>query len=110
MKGAYDIIHHEVIRWPDVTHQPHRFGGTEYDYKGKEIGHIHGDAILDIPYTVAIRKELVEQGKAFPHHILPDAGWVTVTLRSEAEVRNAIELLKYSYELKKQKLEAQPHS
>ena len=109
MKGAYNLIHQEVVKWEGITHQPHRFGGTEYDYKGKEIGHIHGDAIVDIPFTVAIRKQLVKAGKAFAHHILPDTGWVTVYLKTEEEVKNAIELLKYSYELKKEKVEALNH-
>jgi len=110
MKGAFDLIHYEVISWQDITHQPHRFGGIEYDYKGKEIGHIHGDAIVDIPFNVVIRKELVEKGKAMPHHILPDTGWVTIYLKSETEVKNAIELLHYSYELKRNKAEAKNHS
>src|SRR5215470_13197113 len=103
MKGAYQIIHQEVTSWPGIVYQPHRFGGTEYDYLEKEIGHIHGDTMVDIPFSMAIRKELVEKGKAFPHHILPDTGWVTIYLKSETEVRNAIELLRYSYELKKSK-------
>ena len=110
MTGAYDLIHREVANWQDITHQPHHFGGTEYDYKGKEIGHIHGDAIVDIPFSVAIRKKLVEKGKALAHHILPDTGWVTIYLKSETEVLHAIELLRYSYELKKSKAEARNHS
>jgi hypothetical protein len=109
MKGAYNLIHQEVAAWEGITHRPHSFGGTEYDYNGKEIGHIHGDAIVDILFSVAIRKELVETGKASAHHILPETGWVTVYLRTEEEVKNAIELLRYSYELKKKKTETLNH-
>ena len=106
MKGAYNLIHQEVSGWKGITHQPHRFGGTEYEYMGKEIGHIHGDSIVDILFSVAIRKELVAAGKASAHHILPETGWVTVYLKNDEEVKNAIELLRYSYELKKGKVDS----
>ena len=83
---------------PGVTSSPHRFGGTEYRLDRREIGHVHGDSLVDIPFTKKIREELVAAGKAERHHILPDSGWVSVYLREPADVDRAIELLRYSYE------------
>ena len=83
---------------PGVTSSPHRFGGTEYRLERREIGHVHGDSLVDIPFTKKIREELVGAGKAERHHILPDSGWVSVFLRESADVDRAIELLRYSYE------------
>ena len=83
---------------PGVTPSPHRFGGTEYRLDRREIGHIHGDSLVDIPFTKKIREELVAARRAERHHILPDSGWVSVFLREPGDVDRAIELLRYSYE------------
>ena len=45
-----------------------------------------------------IRDELVDAGRARPHHILPDSGWVTVPMRTASEVQNVIELFRENYE------------
>ena len=83
---------------PGVTSSPHRFGGTEYRLDRREIGHVHSDSLVDIPFTKKIREELVGAGRAERHHILPDSGWVSVFLREPADVDRAIDLLRYSYE------------
>jgi hypothetical protein len=83
---------------PGATAFPHRFGGTEYRLGRREIGHVHNDSLVDIPFTKQIREELVAAGRAERHHILPDSGWVSVYLREPADVDRAIELLRYSYE------------
>jgi len=49
---------------PGVTPSPHRFGGTEYRLDRREIGHIHGDSLVDIPFTKKIREELGSRGKS----------------------------------------------
>ena len=36
----------------------------------RELGHIHGDRLVDIPFPKPIRDELVNTGQAEPHHIL----------------------------------------
>jgi predicted DNA-binding protein (MmcQ/YjbR family) len=82
-----------------VTAQPHRFGGLEYVIGRREIGHIHGDHLVDIPFPKKVRDELVATGRAQPHHILPETGWVSLYLRQEADVEQAIALLKQSYEI-----------
>jgi hypothetical protein len=97
--GANSKIHAAVTAWPGVDALPHRFGGTEYRLGRREIGHIHGDHLVDIPFPKKIRDELVAQGKAEPHHVLPESGWVSCFLRDPAAVENAITLLRRSYDL-----------
>src|SRR5258708_2325934 len=97
--GAGKAIHEAVLAWADVTAEPHRFGGTEYRFGKREIGHVHGDYLVDIPFPTKIRNELVEAGRAEPHHILPETGWVSFFLREPEDVNRAIDLLHYSYEL-----------
>jgi len=80
-----------------MTQEPHRFGGIEFRCRGKEIGHLHGDALCDIPLSKPMRDAFVAAGMAEPHHIHPDSGWVSVWLRSDRDVANAIEILRRKY-------------
>lgn len=97
--GAKDKIREAVLRWPGVSAHPHRFGGLEYRLGRREIGHVHGDNLVDIPFPKKVRHEIVDAGRAEPHHILPDSGWVSLFLREAADVDTAIELLHLSFEL-----------
>jgi hypothetical protein len=99
VKGAQSRISERVTSWPGVTAQPHQFGGVEYGIGRCEIGHIHGDHLVDIPFPKKVRNEIVAAGRAQPHHILPETGWVSFYLRQEADVEQAIALLRESYEI-----------
>ncbi len=88
-----------VATWKGTSQAPHRFGGNEFRVERREIGHVHGDSLVDIPFPKAIRNEIVADGDAEPHHLLPDTGWVSVYLRSVEDVGRALKLLRRSYEL-----------
>lgn len=97
--GARDQISSVVLSWEGVTGHPHRFGGTEYRLGTRELGHIHGDHLVDIPFPKRVRDELVALGQAQPHHILPESGWISFYLRQAEDVDRVIALLRRSYEL-----------
>jgi predicted DNA-binding protein (MmcQ/YjbR family) len=99
VNGAGASIRTAVLTWPGVEAHPHRFGGTEFRVGAREIGHIHGDHLLDIPFPKKVRDLVVAEGRAQPHHILPDTGWVSFYLRHEADLEQAVALLRESYEL-----------
>lgn len=97
--GARAEIECAVLAWPGVEAHPHRFGGAEYRLGRREIGHVHGDALVDIPFPKAVRDEVVAAGHAEPHHILPDSGWVSFYLRDAADIPRAVALLRRSYDI-----------
>ncbi|MFN8594678.1 MAG: DUF5519 family protein [Anaerolineae bacterium] len=97
--GASQTIRAALLSWPQVEAHPHRFGGTEYRIGRRELGHIHGDSLVDIPFPKKLRDEIVAAGKAKPHHILPDTGWISFYLRQPTDVDRAIELFRLSYEI-----------
>ena len=99
--AALHQIEQTVLAWPGVTVKIHRFGGTEFNLGRNEIGHLHGHGLLDIPFTNAIRDEVVSAGQAQPHHIFSRSAWVSYSIRSEADVPGAIRLLRRSYERRK---------
>src|ERR1700722_979009 len=91
-------IAREVAGWPGVTAAPHRFGGVEFRVGRRELGHLHGNRLADPPFPVRIRKELIAAGRAEPHHILPESGWVSVRIRGVEDVAAIIELFRLNYE------------
>jgi hypothetical protein len=41
---------------------------------------------------------LVETGRALPHHVLPDSGWVSKPIESDEDADEVIELFRLSHE------------
>src|ERR1700730_18593097 len=98
MKGAGDLIREAVTSWPGVEAVPHRFGGLEYRYGRKEMGHVHGDRLADLPFPRRLHDELIAAGRAEPHHVLPDTGWVSRWIASAEEAEDVIALFRINYE------------
>lgn len=95
---AGEAVQRQVGSWQGVEVLPHRFGGLEYRLGRVELGHVHGDKLADLPFPRAIRDELVEGGRARPHHILPDSGWVSRSIRGPADVAAVVELFRLNYD------------
>ncbi len=99
VRGAGQSITATVSAWEGVTVHAHRFGGTAYHVGSREIGHVHGDGLVDIPFPTRIRNDLVAAGQAVPHHILPESGWVSFYVKKPDDVEEAVALLRRSYDL-----------
>jgi Luciferase len=96
---ASETIHRTALSWSGVTAAPHRFGGNEYRLGKRELGHVHGDYLIDIPFPKPVRNELVAAGLAEPHHVLPESGWISFYIKNAEDVERAINLLRRSYDL-----------
>jgi luciferase-like monooxygenase len=105
VSGAGQRIQTEVSRWEGTSSGPHRFGGVEYKLGNREIGHVHRDSLVDIPLPKRVRDELVASGQAEPHHVLPQSGWVSVHLNVPSDVERAIQILRRSFEIAREKRE-----
>jgi hypothetical protein len=98
MESIATLIEREITSWPDVTMRPHRFGGVEFHFHQHEIGHLHGNSLADLPFPLRVRRELVAAGRALPHHILPDTGWLSYYIHGIEDVPGAIELFRLNYD------------
>jgi hypothetical protein len=98
MKGAGKLIRNAVSSWPGVEALPHRFGGIEYRCGCKEMGHVHGDRLADLPLPRKLHDEVIAAGRAQPHHVLPDTGWVSCWLERPGDAESVIELFRIQYE------------
>ncbi|TMF65698.1 MAG: hypothetical protein E6I11_17160 [Chloroflexi bacterium] len=98
MKRPGELIRETVTSWPGVTAWPHRFGGTEYRFGKKEMGHVHGDRLADLPLPRRVHDEVIASGRAVPHHVLPETGWVSVWMSGADDAASVIELFRMQYD------------
>ena len=90
-------IHTEVSSWPGVTAQGHPGGMVFFHVGRREIGHLHGNRMADLPFPVRIREKLIEAGKADLHYLHPKSGWITYYIRAEQDVESIVDLFRLNY-------------
>jgi hypothetical protein len=95
-----DEIEAEVAKWDGITIGNHKYGGIQFNRNGREIGHIHGNGMLDIPLTRKLKLQFIEQGKLLDHHTIKDTGWSSFEIHTLTDKDRAIELLQESYLLR----------
>lgn len=98
MDGARSAIERTLLSWDGVTTHSHRFGGVELRFGKIELGHLHGNSLADLPFPTKIRNQLVEEGRAEPHHVLPSSGWVSRAIDEAADVNEVIALFRLNYD------------
>jgi hypothetical protein len=96
-------IKHEILSWPGVTSNPYQFGGVEFRVNKRDMGHIHGEKLADLPFPIKLRKEILTSGKALPHIIYPESMWVSYIIHSEEDIPKIIDLFRLQYERLKNK-------
>jgi hypothetical protein len=87
----------QISTWPGISVHPHRFGGREFCLGSAEVGHMHNDGAVDIPFPRALRDALLAEGHAQEHRWVPDSGWVTFAVHTERDAEHALWLLRLSY-------------
>lgn len=97
MRPDVQTLQTTISTWPGVVASGHRFGGVEFTLSGIEVGHVHSDGMVDIPFNRKIRDQLLIEQRALPHHLLKDTGWITFYMRTEADLEKAIWLFRLSY-------------
>lgn len=97
-ESIQQAIVREVSAWPGVTTGPHRFGGIELRLGRRELGHLHDNRLADLPFPLLVREQLVAEGKAEPHHVYPESGWVSYFMRDETDVARVVALFRLNYD------------
>ena len=98
--GYIDDIEMHVLSWKGLRVSTHRLGGIQFNVNGKEIGHIHGNGMLDILFSRNISEKLISENKASEHHIHKQSGWISFLICNERDKARALELLEFSLKLK----------
>jgi hypothetical protein len=75
----------------------HRLGGVGFSIGGRELGHVHGNGLLDLYTGRKLARELVAAGDAEPHHLFGESAWVSYRVRTAADVGQAVALLRCAF-------------
>jgi luciferase-like monooxygenase len=86
-----------VSTWSPISVHPHRFGGREFLFGDAEVGHVHTNGVVDIPFTRPVHDLLLTEGLAEQHRWVPNSGWTTFRIRSEQDITHALWLMRLSY-------------
>ncbi len=69
------------------------FGSIVLRVGQRELGHLHGDAVADVPLPAKLQAQLVNDA-AVGQQLRPDVGWVSVALETDEGVHQALALLR----------------
>jgi hypothetical protein len=82
----------------------HRFGGLEFGHNAREIGHLHGNGLMDILFNKKIRDKLIELHWAEPHHVNKNSGWVSIYVSKDSSVSVIFQIFNWAYQYHSQSL------
>lgn len=92
-----DEIENEVRGWPNTTVHTHKFGGIQFNNNNRELGHIHGNGLLDILLSREQKALLMKQYPIQDHHVFKNSGWISFWIKTSADKQIAVELLRLNY-------------
>lgn len=92
-----DSLEEKALSWDGVSISLHKFGGTQFNFNKREIGHVHSNGIVDILFDRETKRNLILEEKAEEHHVFKKSGWISFYIKNEADVELAISLLRKSY-------------
>ena len=93
-----DEIETEVLSWQNTNVSIHKYGGLQFNYLGKEIGHIHSNDLLDVLFKLKTKGTLMEIGRISHHHVFIKSGWVSFYIKQPDDKSYALQLLRLKYE------------
>ena len=96
-EGIAEAIERHLAAWPGVTVEERAAGFVEFKVGRRELGHLHGNRLADLPFPVRIREQLVAAGKASVHYVHPETGWVSFYIQGEQDLEAVIELFRLNY-------------
>ena len=98
-----DKLEEDVARMPETTIGIHKYGGTQFNYNGREFAHVHSNGLLDILLSKELKQSIMLEGKIKDHHVFKDSGWISFQLHNKQDVGYACYLLAKAYDRAKQK-------
>jgi hypothetical protein len=94
--NSMDEIEAEVIKWEKISVCNHKYGGIQFNKNSHEIGHIHGNGLLDIPFNKKLKYQFMQEGLK-DHHTIKNSGWSSFYITTKEDKDFALKLLRESY-------------
>ena len=92
-----DAIENEVCSWQHISVSAHKYGGIQFNFNKFELGHIHGNGLLDILLSREQKSVLMKKYPVQDHHIFKNSGWISFWIKTPQDKQTAIELLRFAY-------------
>ena len=91
---AISAVEKKTQRLAEVKLGVHRYGGIGFFVRGKEMGHIHGNGLLDC-FVGRENRDLLLRASAgvTAHHVFPQSGWISFFVKDRDDVERALELI-----------------
>jgi hypothetical protein len=103
MKPARELhqeLRQRILNLPGVTEQQNAGIHEDAFFVGRTMFmHIHGGGHCDIRLSKTDQEQVLAEGKARPHRWAPQAGYVTSIVKNEADLEQAMELIRMSHQL-----------
>ena len=96
-----DEIENEVLSWQHTHVSAHKYGGIQFNANTTELGHIHGNGLLDVLLSREQKFLLRKHHSVQDHHVFKNSGWISFWIKTREDKQKAVELLRYAYDLKK---------
>ncbi|WMJ74680.1 DUF5519 family protein [Cytophagaceae bacterium ABcell3] len=97
---AIEAVEETLLKQKDISIGLHRYGGREFRFNGKEVGHIHSNGLLDVLLSKTVKAKLVHQGWVVDHHVFSNSGWAGFSIRKLKDVEHAVCLLNMAIALR----------
>jgi hypothetical protein len=99
-----DDIEKEVLKRDNTTASTHKFGGLQFNYENKELGHIHSNGLLDMLLNRELKQQLMQQNnRVKDHHILKNTGWLSFYMETYGDKEFVLELFEMAYKVQMDK-------
>jgi hypothetical protein len=95
---ARELFERDIGNRANIRFAPHRLGGIGFFLGDAEIGHLHGNGLLDLFVGKSGGARLVTDGVAEPHHVFAESGWISFWLNRPNDVVGAIRLFDRAFE------------
>jgi hypothetical protein len=86
-----------VTSWPGVTASSGTRGELSLRFRGREIGHLHGDHAAHFGFPKRLWRELLDQGRIVRHPIARE-GWGARRIAGPEDVREVVALMRLNYD------------
>jgi len=95
-----DDVEKEILTWPGTTATTHKYGGLQFNYGNKELGHIHSNGLLDMLLNRKLKQQLMQQNsRVQDHHMLKNTGWLSFYMETYGDKEFVLELFEMAYQV-----------
>jgi hypothetical protein len=95
-----DIEKRSINMADNTTATTHKYGGLQFNYGNKELGHIHSNGLLDMLLNRKLKQQLMQQNsRVQDHHILKNTGWLSFYMETYGDKEFVLELFEMAYKV-----------